>query len=446
MNYKKKVAAIGVVIVVVFIALIKLVSVLGSPPAADVRFPERSDAPTVVLKDFKFQEKARLITYAPDKTTRLSMRIELNDGGTALVEFTKGKPVRLTQYFPTPAPDSAANGGNLPDATAPPVISDPRLEPLTERKVMRVTEFKADGISVGTQHTYLLNGSLKEVAVRTPEDNLLVTVFRDDLSGVERIQVFDKGSGLLKSERVFNEDGSVAALLGEVKGSWSSQPKQDFYRPDGTVWRSIVFSSYDVTISDYAEDGKTVTQTTSYGYGDVSVTTYDTAGVKKFTRGFNPSGTISVTYFDANAKQSIVQRWVKLDTTDTTITPDRIGVKNGDYVLQQVTEYMPDGYSVKRDVLFYPGGKVVKAVELRINGSYSTRTLKVFREDGSLDRVDEMTWSQVTKSTPMPAGPNQVRETLTSEMTRVTPLLPGPNPDKSDMPRLTKKQLQYSFD
>lgn len=444
MNYKKKLAAIGVVIVVVFIALIKLVSVLGSPPATDVRFPERSDAPTVVLKDSKFQEKERLVTYGPDKTTRVSMRIELNDGGTAMVEFTRGKPVRMTQYFPTPAPDSVANGGNHPDATAPPVVSDPRLEPLTERKVMRVTEFKADGKSVGIQQTYLLNGALKEVAVRTPEDNLLVTVFRDDMSGVERIQVFDKTSGLLKSERVFNEDGSIAALLGETKGSWSSQPKQDFYHPDGRLWRTIVFSSYDVTISDYAEDG--TTQTTSYGYGDVSVTNYDTAGVKKFTRGFNTNGTISVTYFDANAKQSIVQRWVKLDTTDTTITPDRIGVKNGDYVLQQVTEYMPDGYSVKRDVLFYPGGKVVKAVELRANGNYSPRTLKVFREDGSLDRVDELSWGTVTKSTPMPAGPNQVREPVTSEMTRVTPLLPGPNPDKSDMPRLTKKQLQYSFD
>jgi len=446
MNYKKKWPAIGVVLVVVFIALIKLVGFLSSQPPTDVRFPERSDAPTVVLKDFKFQEKERLVTYAADKRTRVSMRIELNDGGTAMVEFTNGKPVRLTQYFPPPAPDSAVNGGNLPDATAPPVVSDPRLEPLSERKVMRVSEFKADGISVAIQHTYLINGALKEVAVRTPEDNLLVTVFRDDLSGVERIQTFDKATGLLKSERVFNADGSVAALLGEVKSSYSSQPKQDFYLPDGKIWRSIFFSSYDVAISDFAADGITVKQTTTYGYGDVSVTTYDTTGNKQYSRGFSTNGSISVTYFDGNAKQSIVQRWVKLDTADTTITPDRIGVMNGDYVLQQVSEYMPDGYSVKRDVLFYPGGKVIKSVELRPNGNYSPRTLKVFREDGSLDRVDDVSYGQVTKSTPMPAGPNKVRETLTSEMTRVTPLLPGPNPDKSDMPRLTKKQLQYSFD
>jgi hypothetical protein len=440
MNNKTKRLAIGAAVVLLLVAVVKLVTLIPSGGSTNVSFPQRSESPTVVLKEDKFGEKLRLVQYAPDKKTRVSMRIERNDGGAARVDFgAGGKAVRMTEFYPAPQPDPAAKADGKPQQ-----IVNPLADTLVNRTVMRVTDFAKDGESVALQNTYLPNGTLKEVAVITGEGNLLVTVYRDDQSGVERIQTFDKTTGVIKTERVFNEDGTIASSLSDQNVNYYTNAVQKNFNADGKVVRKVEFTSYDVTISDYSADGATLTQKTVYSYGDIIVTSYDTTGKRTLERRYNTTnGTIQVGYF-SNEKQTFAQRWVKLDTT--TVTPDRIGVVNQGYVISELAEYHSDGYTPKRQMVFYPGGKLVKAAELRPTQAWSPRFVKYYREDGSLDKTDEMEWSFVKKSTPMPAGPNDVRESIPADYLRVTPLFPGPAMDKSDMPVLAKRQLKYTFD
>lgn len=445
MNNKTKRLAIGAAVVLLLLAVVKLVTLIPFGGSSDVRFPQRSESPTVVLKEEKHGEKLRLVQYAPDKKTRVSMRIERNDGGAARVEFgANGKAKRMTEFYPAPQPDTAAGTAAKPDQPGKPLeIVDPLTDTLVDRSVLRVTEFGKDGESISLQNTYLPNGTLKEVAVRTGEGNLLVTVYRDDQSSVERIQTFDKSTGVIKNERVFNEDGTIASSLSDQNNNYYTNATQKVFNADGKVIRKVEFTSYDVTISDYSADGS-LTQKTVYSYGDIIVTSYDTAGKRTLERKYSTTnGSVQVGYF-VNEKQVFAQRWVKLDTA--AVTPDRIGVVNQGYVLSELAEYHNDGYTPKRQMVFYPGGKLVKASELRPTQAWSPRFVKYYREDGSLDKTDEMEWSFVKKSTPTPPGPNDLRENIPADYLRVTPLFPGPAMDKSDMPVLAKRQLKFVFD
>jgi hypothetical protein len=447
--------AIGLAFLVFLLVLVKLAMMayagITAGPAIP-RFAERSEAPTVVLKDGQFGEQVRLVQYAADKRTRVSMRIERYDGGSATVEFgTNGKAAKLTEYYPVPTPAAPAPGADSTQQSGADStkesgeVVDPLKDTLVTRTIMRETLFKSDGSSVASQTAYRTDGSLKEVAVRTAEDNLLVTVYREDKNGVERIQVFDKTTGLLKNERVFNADGTVASLLTEDKSNYYSKATQDFFGSDGKRTRNVLFTNWDVTVTDYAADGVTLKQSIQYSSGDIIVIAYDTtSGKKQLERRYNPtSKAIQVTYYDAAGTSVLVQRWVVLDPT---IPVDRVGAVNDGYVLSEVADMHSDGLASKRIIRYYPGGKVVGQVEIRPTMAWTNRTMKTYRPDGSLDKVEEYYWSQVTKTVTSPPGPNSDREVVPADWTKPTKLFPAPAFDKSDAPKLMQRPLSYSFD
>jgi hypothetical protein len=445
--------AIGAVLIVFLLVLVKLalMAFAGNSAGPTTRFTERSQAPTVVLKDGQYGEQVRLVQYAADKRTRVSMRIERFDGGSATVEFgANGKAAKLTEYYPVPtepaAPTAASGapsqGKESGEATA---VVDPLKQTLDHRVVLRETLFKSDGSSVASQTAYRPDGSLKEVAVRTADDDLLVTVYRDDKNGVESIQVFDKTTGLIKNERVFNADGTVASLLAKDSSNYYSKAKQDFFDSDGKRTRNVLFTNWDVTVSDFAADGTTLKQTIQYTSSEVIVVVYDSkTGKKQLERRYNTSTkAVQITYYSAAGISTTVQRWVVLDPA---IAADRIGDVNDGYVLSEVADMHPDGLAAKRIIRYYPGGKVVGQVEIRPTMSWTNRTMKTYRPDGSLDKVEEYTWSQVTKTVASPPGPNNDREVVPADWTKPTKLFPDPAFDLAAAPKLAQRPLSYSFD
>jgi hypothetical protein len=106
----------------------------------------------------------------------------------------------------------------------------------------------------------------------------------------------------------------------------------------------------------------------------------------------------------------------------------------------------PDGLAAKKIIRYYPGGKVVGQVEIRPTMAWTNRTMKTYRPDGSLDKVEEYYWSQVTKTVVSPPGPNSDREVVPAEWTKPTKLFPDPAFDLAASPKLAQRPMSYSFD
>ena len=414
----------------------------GSLP---VQFPTRAESNTVVLKAPNAQESLRLVTFAADKTTRTAMRIEYVDGRTGIVAFyASGKVSRLTEYAPLPE--------NMPWDTD-----------LQKRKVLRVTEFLPDGATVKSQSTLRSNGNLQDFAVRNTDGNLIVTVYDTDTRSIERIQTFSD-SGTLISERAFWADGSLASVYTATTsgggysgyGGWGgyrapsyTSAKQDNFDINGKLTRRISWDYSSTDVVDYKPDGVTPALETSYSRNTVTVTTFASNGTDPAVRkeySFRDDGqTVSSVdvKFMRNGKSSVVQTWVPLDST---LTPAQTGVVNQGFVLSAIVEFWDDGYTHKRNISFYPGGKFVKSAEEQLTTSWEKRVIRNYREDGSLDTTQEFQWSQKIKETPAPAGANNKREALSSDLLRTENLLPAPDMKAKQQLSVAKRQVKYNFD
>lgn len=413
----------------------------GSSP---VQFPTRAESNTVVLKAANSQESLRLVYYAADKTTRTGMRIEFTDGRTGVVEFSPtGNASRMTEYFPLPE--------NMPWDTD-----------LKKRKVLRVTDFMPDGSVVKTQSTYRSNGNVQEFAVRNSDGNLIVTVFDLDARSVQRLQTFSD-SGTLTSERVFYPDGSLNSVYTATSyggsyggyGIWGgyrapsyTSAKQEIFDLNGKLTRRVNWDYSSVDVIDYKSDGTTRDKQTTYSRSTVTVTSFTANGSDRYIEKqytFNEDRT-AVTSVDVkflrNGKSSVVQTWVPLDST---LATERVGVVDQGFVLSTVVEYWADGYTHKRNINFYPGGKLVKSAEEQLTTNWEKRVIRNYREDGSLDNTQDFQWSQKIKETPMPAGPNAKREAISADLLHTEDLLPIPDFKGRDLYVVPTHPVKYNF-
>ena len=288
---------------------------------------------------------------------------------------------------------------------------------------------------------------LASVAVRNGSDDMVVTAYNADssgpgLSGVSRVATYDGSTGRLKAEQVFRSDGSVESAFVTTADGWSTESKRTFFDVDGLKTKENIFKGdYDTSTVEYAADGKTVKQKTSYNYSDVTVTTYDATGlVAVLERVYYSNSRISVRYFGADGKAVLQQRWVKVDSTDApAVAPNALGVINDGYYLSEAYEFHSDGTSVKLDVNFYPGGKIVKDIETRPTPNWQPRTIQHFRDDGTLDSTDDcplipgMYSCNTTKAT---GAAVSLRAHAPAGFFRITPLLPVPSLDKPVIPKM----------
>lgn len=403
-------------------------------------FPGSGSGHTVVLKPPQSGEALRLIDVTPEGR-RLAMRIEYKDGSTAVVTFTAGgRASNMKEYYALSPADQAKM------AMVPKVVQ--RLDyGLALRKLYRVTEFDKDGLTIKSQVVYRMSGSVKESAVLSVDGDLVVSSYFDNRSGVERIQVFAKGSGKLKGEQVFRPDGGSLSSVLTTEGIGGADARLDYINLNGKVFRSVLFiSSYQTEVTDFADDGVTKLQSVTYGYYSVSVTLYDKAtGKPSLDRSFFDGGnTIVVKYYDPQTTRVLVQqRWVKLDPA---VKADRVGITNDGFVLDTVTENYDNGYNTKLELQFYPGGKYVKTAQSRKRvSSWGTYTQRNYKSDGTLESTEEYEYSSVKNRVPAPAGSTD-REPLPAYLTKKTPLLPVYDKTDESAPKLSTRSLTVNLD
>ena len=405
----------------------------------DVRWPTHSHSHTMLLRPASSPESMRMIDYAKDQITVTSMRIEYRDGSTALVKYEVGLPTSMRLFYADTTP--------VAQGPQPVTVLKNLSDGLNTRKLKTLVEFKADGNTIKSIVTFADAGNILSVAVRNGSDDMVVTTYNTDSSGVgvggaSRLSTYDGSTGKLKAEQVFRTDGSVESSFVTTSDAWSTESKRTFFDADGLKVKENVFKGdYDTSILEYAADGKTVKQKTSFNYSDVTVTTYDATGlVPVLERVYYSNSGISVRYFGADGKAVLQQRWVKADSSDApAIAAANLGVLNGGYYLSEAYEFHPDGVSVRLDVNFYPGGKIVKDIESRPTPNWQPRSIQHFREDGTLDSTDNC------PATPGSYSCNTVKATgaalnerghAAAGFFRMTPLLPVPNLDKPVVPKM----------
>ena len=397
---------------------------------------------TVVLKPIKSGEALRVVATASDGS-RQYMRIEFQDGRTAIVDFDKGgKPVSLKEFYAlSPAEQEAQARADKRRQSAPDAD-------LATRKLSRLVEFAEDGKTIKSERSYRMSGSIKEMAVLSVEGDLVATSYYDNRSGIERIKVYAKKErGRLISEQVFRPDGTGLAEILTVSGY--NETTRDFFDAKGVRYRSIVYGGWATEVVDYLADGKTRKMSTNYGYSSITVTSYDEKSGKAYMEKtfYDSSDAVLVTYYDISNKNTysrstqLLQRWVKLDPT---VPADRVGVTVDGYVLEQAIEYY-DSYNARREVNFYPGGKVVKMTESRKSGaSWGTYTRRHYRIDGSLERTEEYQSGQVKSTVTAPSG-NSERESVEA-VVKTTPIAPVLKKTDEGAPKPEFKSLSINLD
>lgn len=397
---------------------------------------------TVVLKPTKSGEALRVVATASDGS-RHYMRIEYQDGRTAIVDFNKsGKPVALKEFYAlSPAELEAQARADKRQQSTPDAD-------LATRKLSRLVEFADDGKTIQSERSYRMSGSIKEMAVLSVDGDLVATSYYDNRSGIERIRVYAKKErGRLISEQVFRPDGTGLAEILSVSGY--NETTRDFFDARGVRYRSIVYGGWATEIVDYLADGKTRKMSTNYGYSSITVTSYDEKTGKAYMEKtfYDSSDAVSVTYYDVTSKNTysrstqLLQRWVKLDPA---VPADRVGVTVDGYVLEQAIEYY-DSYNTRREVNFYPGGKVVKMAESRKSGaSWGTYTRRHYRVDGSLERTEEYQSGQVKNTVAAPSG-NSERESVEA-LVKTTPIAPVLKKTDEGAPKPEYKNLSINLD
>lgn len=396
-------------------------------------FPGRQIDRGLILRDSSAKERFRVVNYGPDNRTPTTTLIEKVDGSVSLIEHgDRGMPRFYKEYYPQDG-----------DASQRPALT---LADLPKFKLRQISELARDGSGdVVAQTVYRTDGTLKEFGTRTKNNDFTVIVYSDSTTGgaPERVQTFDGATGQLRFEEGFYPDGKLASRMTTTGTGYYFAARREFYDDSGKLIRAESFDGpYSTKIYEYADDGKTVKLLSDWGPSGVTLTTYDTAGNKALDRAYRTDGSVDVTYYGANNKAVLKQNWVKYDPADTVRYPaDSLGTVSDGYYLGGFSEFYDDSYaSLKREVKYYPGGKVVQSSETRPTTSWTPRVLKTYRPDGSLEtQRNYQTWS--TPSTETFAPGNTTREAVDASKLRTTNLVPAPVVD-GNWPKLPVRQIK----
>lgn len=354
------------------------------------------------------QEKGEAIRYAlmyPDGKTQREVQIEYTNGTAKLLRYREdGKLLELKEFYA--AKDSKGSIGQKDEY---------------DRQLKRVVVFDPATKASASAEFFRKDGTREAQGRRLSDGSVEQTVFRTDGRSIDRYQIF-AADGKVANERVFGDSGSTLSLARRLD---DGNLETTLFRGDGT--RDQVSVSRDNGWEDidfFKADGST-RWLTIRRYYNIGVLYYNDKGEPLEYRLFDGNEMTVVRHKSGTGQAS--DKWVGLvydvDFTqywkiEKRTTDD--GKTEEVYKLDRVEVAGADG-RVERKLTYTDsdGGYLLKVEDLKDG---ITTQVRVFRKDGTLERIDYYNNGSLDHSEDVPAE-KAMKEKVDSRFTKDTPFV-----------------------
>lgn len=314
--------------------------------------------------------------------TKLNQRLETHPGERARVVDYGNDDVRThalathwdestTEYFYWPVTGNAKH-----------IITSTPADEEGNRKVLREALVEADGVTYTSDIEYYLDGSKKKVLLLTEPNKSTRQLFypsgvlsRDEVMTREKPQ----GKWTLVSADTFRQDSSIETSF-RLRQHNASEFTE--FSPEGVAVVRKTVSQYKTSYNEvwFAEDGKTLERQVDQNSSVTKVTYFHANGVKWYElewHGEVGKGTLHVFFYDERGNKLFQQWW---------------DFKDGEHKLWLIKEFRTDG-SMSRMFYWEPAGGVMRSEVVYHGdgnlGGGGARTLRKFRDNGTLELEDE---------------------------------------------------------
>ena len=395
MNHRFKIAMAALAVLLLAAGLLLTV---GGRKEEDITitrvFPPQLDNRLEFHQSKNNKEKVREVKYLPDGITKESAKVTYETGNTGFITYRtagdgKGTIEKVKVTYPT-------------------VAGKPE-------RVARELELDVDGKTYLSDRVLREDGVLQYTGNRTANDKYETFDYRDDGKSIQRHQVFLRlfSTWRLDVEEAYRLDNTVERSVSRrddgtvitkqfsdkskleyrsVANAWGTSTETEYYDADGqTVNKKIELSTYDVTVTTYSNGNMAEARRFYSNYDYMTLTVYDAAGNKQRRQSYR------------------AKRWGDIRTNGK--------IDGSKYSLSEVEYWDGNGFEL-RDIDFRSDGITPVDIVLRdpkdaTNGSwYYPRTVKQFRQDGTLESVTVYDGrANVTKTETHTAAEN-IREQL----------------------------------
>ena len=346
-------------------------------------------------------EDIRYVTYpSKDSTVPEEVQIEYKTGVTGYIFYRDDGTIReTTEYWP------AAEGTTQRQLKSGSLRTDDGANFLSDKSFRKdgTREREGQRLADGTYQIdfYFANGTQLErhQLVSAAGKPLIEQVYRDNgaLKGFTQVDATGK-----MTITTYYADGKTESLT-IVPSTYWENTTATYYFPDGvTVSRKIEWTTYNTTAEYFRQDGtkRMMYQETNYS-----------------------SGSMAWVYFDAKGKP-ILRQMYRIETKVDPATGKSVKT----YLLREIDELNADGKTTRSIELAADGKTPSKVTIPKPAGSYWSGTVKTFRTDGTLSKVEEKNKDGDVVSTKTYTAQENVRENFpgTYLVTPVEEALPTP--------------------
>jgi antitoxin component YwqK of YwqJK toxin-antitoxin module len=329
-------------------------------------------------------EDIRYVTYpSKDSTIPEEEQIEYKSGVTSYIFYRADGTIReTTEYWP------AVEGSTQRQLKSGSLRTDDGANFLSDKSFRKDGTRVREGLRLadGTYQIdyYFADGTRLERHQLVSADGkpLLEQVYRDNGALKGFTQVDAKGK---LTTTTYYADGKTESIL-TVPSTYYDNITMVSYYPNGVTQRRVEWSSYNITADYFRPDGtqRLSSAETTYSSGNLVWITYDAKG----------KATLKQTYRGVMTVDSATGKPVKSYVLDS------VEELNADGKVTRYTEFADDGVTLYRINVPKPPG------------SYWGGTLKTFRPDGTLEKVEEKNKDGNVVSTKTYTVQDNVRENL----------------------------------
>lgn len=378
---KRILMALGVLVAVFAIGTLVYTSL---PQSWSVPFPGKTKV-RVTTPPAAAGEDIRFVTY-PSKDSNIpeEVQIEYKSGVTGYIFYRQDGTIReTTEYWPA-LPNTAQRQlktGSLRTSDGAGFLSDKsfRQDGTREREGTRLAD--------GTYQIdyFFANGTTlhKHQLVSADNKPLLEQVYNESgqLKGFTQVEA----SGKLTTTTYY-DDGKRESVTVVPVTYWENITSESYYEDGVTLKRKIEWTSYSITVDYYRADG---TKRLA-----VAETLYST-------------GSQVWMHYDAKGK-AVLKQTYRVETKQDSATGQTVKT----YLLRSVEELNALGQATRQIEVASDGVTPYRVTIPKPPGNYWAGTVKTFRSDGTLEKVEERNSRGDVVSTKTHTAQENIRENI----------------------------------